>query len=383
MLRKTLVFFLLLSTFLSSFSYAVNLKFSGFATLGFVQSDQDRIYDIGISKDYNLKALSIGGFQGNALLADNWSVLFQLTAEGEVNFEPDLERASLIWEPNDHWSFQLGRQRSPFWLISEYLQVNALVPWVQPPVEIYSLNPIDTYKGISAAYSHPCGKNFECRFEINFGEDSNTQEAETNSELTVNVNDRAGLTMSMLSDEFHFRLTYSRANVKNEYVTTLRGLVPGLPNANTFAVIEQELKLSHFYSAGFSFQNERYLAYSEFGQIEAEQGNDRIWGSYLTLGYYLDPSKWLLHTTYSHGEADANIIRGQQNTYAGAINYYFNDYTVFKLGYRYVETKNGSMWFNPSAADIAAVLADPTGQTSVSRENIDAHIVNAVISTMF
>lgn len=73
------------------------------------------------------------------------------------------------WRPSEHWEARLGRIRQPLFLITEEFDVGYALPWVRPPVELYSLagesNFID---GAQLRYQAPLG-DYTLRLEGHYG----------------------------------------------------------------------------------------------------------------------------------------------------------------------------------------------------------------------
>lgn len=147
----------------------VPLRISGFATLGYVHSNESQA-------DYSASALNPGtagatkawspdvdsrvGVQADWQLNPQWSVVVQLVAERSLQngYAPQLEWANLKYRVSPELDLRLGRIALPLLLVGDYRKAGYALPWVRPPVELYGSIPITNSDGIDANYRWASGE---------------------------------------------------------------------------------------------------------------------------------------------------------------------------------------------------------------------------------
>lgn len=135
---------------------AVDLSWSGFATLGYARSDQNFHYLRWIDDGGTFDADSIAGLQLDLRFSPHWSTTVQLRAkpatDHDSRWELEPSWAFLAWRPTDDLLLRAGKLRVPLYLYSEVLDVGAAYDMARLPVEMYSLSPINDLVGFSASY---------------------------------------------------------------------------------------------------------------------------------------------------------------------------------------------------------------------------------------
>lgn len=104
------------------------------------------IYD----DDFTFRPDSIFGLQISADLGDGLSVTGQITGAGGEDFDANLTWAYLTYEFNPNLSVNIGRQRTPLFNFSDFLDVGYAYHWIRPPTEANV--PIDTSEIVSFNY---------------------------------------------------------------------------------------------------------------------------------------------------------------------------------------------------------------------------------------
>jgi len=123
------------------------------------------------------------GIQFYSALTDNVSVTAALTAEGgqsDYNVKP--EWAYGTYQFNTDWGLRMGRFKGPFYMVSDYRDVGYAYPWVRPPEEVYSTNPIKSINGLDLVFLKTVN-NVSYLLEIYGGSGNNTALANPNTPL--------------------------------------------------------------------------------------------------------------------------------------------------------------------------------------------------------
>lgn len=135
---------------------AMDLSWSGFATVGYAQSNQDFHYLRWIDDGGTFNTETVAGLQLDLRFSPHWSATVQLRAAPATDHDSrwDVEPgwAFVAWRPNDDWLLRAGKLRVPLYLYSEVLDVGAAYDMARLPVEMYSLSPIDELVGFSVGY---------------------------------------------------------------------------------------------------------------------------------------------------------------------------------------------------------------------------------------
>lgn len=139
---------------------ALDLSWSGFATLGYARSgDAPGRYLRWIDADGTFNAESVLAGQLDARLSPQWSATVQLKAapsqKSDSRWDLDAAWAFVAWRPNDDWLLRAGRMRLPLYLNSESLDVGVAHDMARLPVEMYSIVPSNEFNGLASAYSRP------------------------------------------------------------------------------------------------------------------------------------------------------------------------------------------------------------------------------------
>lgn len=118
---------------------AIELDWSGFATVGYAQSDQDFHYLRWVDGG-TFNSETIAGVQLDAQFSPRWSVTVQIQTEpahdhdSRWQLEPSL--SFVAWRPADGWLLRAGKFRLPAYMYSEILYVGAAHDLVRMPQEM-------------------------------------------------------------------------------------------------------------------------------------------------------------------------------------------------------------------------------------------------------
>src|SRR5580693_539910 len=138
-------------------------SFNGFGTLGVVHSsehDADFTSTIfkpngaGYTHDWSPDVDSLIGAQVIANFTPQLSAMLQVISQQNYDdtYTPHVEWANLKYELTPEASIRVGRIVLASFLVSDTRNVGYANPWVRPPVEVYSLVPIDSSDGVDASY---------------------------------------------------------------------------------------------------------------------------------------------------------------------------------------------------------------------------------------
>ena len=171
---------------------------------------------------------TVVGVQFDASVSDKLDVTVIIQGRGGVdnNFNVNFDWAYADYNFNDQNKLRLGRFKGPFYMISEYEDVGYAYPWVTPPLEVYSTNPINSINGLSYIFQSPVGKA-DFLFELYGGNGDNITSVPPivaddmgmpqmkGQQIGFRTDDTIGFNSSIGNDFIKFRLGYMSTKVSN------------------------------------------------------------------------------------------------------------------------------------------------------------------------
>jgi hypothetical protein len=318
-LRRLLVYF-----FITIVSYSVEagiasddssapmFSFSGFGTVGVVHSSEDfadftssifKPNGAGYTRSWSPTVDSLIGGQVIVTISPQLSAMVQAISQQNYNntYTPHIEWANLKYQFTPDASIRIGRIVFASFLVSDTRDVGYANPWVRPPVELYSLVPIDISDGIDGSYRLRWGQLAQT-FAGNYGV-TNTQTPTGASEARRqwNISDTAEYGAATI------RVTYHRADL------TIDGLHAFFGNFDQFGVQGQTIinrydpyqKPIAFFGVGGMYDPGNWFVTGEWGTSQSHSvlGESTAW--YVSGGY-----RWAQFTPYlTYGDLNANSNR--------------------------------------------------------------------------
>lgn len=359
--------------FLNNFAKAEELNRSdfletrAFLTVGSVISDSPNSFSNGITNANSTLYDSKLGLNLSRKINSEWRVAVQFLAllrPSQNDFNVDWAFAT--YHPFESLSLNFGKHRLPLWLTSDYVNVGKLYPWVRPPVEVYEINPIKDFIGLSADY------------DIQFGwmDASLTAFIGNISDKTV----KGGLINPNSARTNYVTMQGVRGvkvHLTNDYITLRGGYTGG-----TADIVLDELEIHKipisFYTVGLKIDwhgavllAEHVWSKAKISDEDKELGNQDFINSlktgnqdiinasilrnlilnsnvlgnkayYVTLGYFLNKD-FLAHASYAQIKSPSNNLNlGSQHSYTIGTKYDVNLRTDFKLEYQRVFLDNNS-----------------------------------------
>ncbi|MBU3020242.1 hypothetical protein [Aestuariibacter sp. A3R04] len=138
------------------FNAFAEVNLSGFGSVvGGISTESDAIVR-GYEDSVEIKQGSFFALQAYSDLSDGLSATVQVRARGLDDWEPEFTWAYLSYEVDTNWRIQVGRQRIPIYLYSDYLDVSYAYHWIAPPSEVYKAT-FDSIDGISSIHDFSVG----------------------------------------------------------------------------------------------------------------------------------------------------------------------------------------------------------------------------------
>ena len=313
-----------------------NISINGFLTVAGTSGDNEDVaylnglIDDDVSFDTQDSRL---GLQITAPINERMDLTAQLLARGANNgWQSEADWAFVSYQVNDPLQARAGKVKLSTFLVSDYIEVGYAYPWIRPPVEVYTLNPITTVSGVDLLY-RPAVGNWSFLVQPYFGSSNGTGVvtptvgaamapiAVAGDEVPFEAKNMVGLNVSAVTDAFYFRVGHLSTKVASEFG-------PGIDDDQaTFA------------SAGFSMDWRNAVIYAEYAERDQDDMAEMAFpdqrAGYVTLGYRM--GKFLPHITY------AELDEGQDNDFGLALKQ-----STGTLGLRYELASGAALKFEAS-----------------------------------
>ncbi|OUS31503.1 hypothetical protein A9Q99_02740 [Gammaproteobacteria bacterium 45_16_T64] len=297
------------------------LKINGFFSAGstLLDSKDLELSTFNIDDEYSTSPVTKLGIQMTFKVSDDIDVTGQLVSKGTDNYDVTAEWAYLSWQMTENFTTRIGRQRTPYYMLSEYLDVGYAYPWTRPPIEMYSL-PLNNTDGIAFLHDFNAG-DWTFGTHVYAGEGFGEVDQLEGSFRLQN----RGISFTVETGPWAMRLAYSNSEVKvdskveggagdllldgiNDLLVPTAGILnSGHPLVTSTTDIE-ELPESgietNYLSAAFTYDDGSLLVIGELSNLEVKDfvqpAGD---GGYLMVGYRF--GKWMPHVTFSRFYTDA------------------------------------------------------------------------------
>ena len=310
-----------ISLLLASSTYAADIKFSGFANIaaGITTSSDDTF--AGYDDELNLNQGSLFALQASSDLGNGLSVTAQLLARGRDDWDPKFEWAFLGYEVNEDWKILAGRQRIPFFMYSDFVDVSYAYNWITPPRGVYSL-PFDSFDGLGSIYTSQLGE-FDSTFHVVFGRNQDEVEFDAGADVInseIDLENLVGGAWTLNRDWLTLRAAYFQADLTLP-VPDLSTLSAGF-SAFGSTEVGQDLVASEdkvtFAELGFQVDYNDYFVVGEYTKLDLENtglaDNDSY---YITAGMRV--SDVTLHLTYGVDDDElTDLLAGVPSGFAAA-----------------------------------------------------------------
>ena len=379
-MKKSLLSLALATTFLSGSLHA-EIHLSGFASVvgGLTTSSDDNLY--GYDDKFDFKQGSLFAIQASSDLENGLGVTVQLTAKGQDDWEPEFKWAFLSYDVNDNLRILAGKQRAPFYMYSDYLDVSYAYPWIAPPRGVYDLI-FDTFDGLGAVYNTTLG-DVDATFHGIYGRNTDKLDA-FGQTSTPDINTMTGLASTFTYDWLTLRASYFVADVSIPFddLSALAGgwEQVGMPDIAQNTLINEDD--ASFLEFGFQMNFDEIIVVGEYTKLEVENTPLAEENSYYVMaGYQFD--EVLVHVTYGvddnkndiytsgvpYGIADPIDFLKQQTE--GFLNGQISEEKYVTIGARY------------DFHDSAALKFEYTDFSDDNNSNRDAGLFRAALVTIF
>lgn len=268
------------------------LSLSGFGTLGAARSDNatrafraNSVSDSGAGASFDLSVDSVLGIQGSLQIGSRLDLTLQSVVRKSPtgSYDPRVTWAFASYQATPELLLRIGRTRLPFFMYSDSLNLNYANPWIRPPVEVYSLNPLSDIDGADALYRRQVG-----------GTDIELHAYTGHSAMNIrggsaNLDKIRGLKASFSRNGLTAQFSYAQADMSlrwsdAHFLSLQQALV-----ATGYGAIVPELSgtdgKTSFMSAGLQYDQDRLLLIAEIARRNVDRYIDTGMGWYVTAGY--------------------------------------------------------------------------------------------------
>lgn len=208
------------------------------------------------------------------------------------------------WRPDEHWEARLGRIRQPLFLITEEFDVGYSLPWVRPPVELYSLAGESTFiDGGQLRYQTAVG-DYTLRLDAHHGHMELDRDPLYNLENTYN----SGLAVTLTDGSLTLRGSLLQAHTKLD--AGRRQQVVDLIAAQDPSVAEDydttDIPRQRYANLGLRYEDGDWLVMAEYVRLWLEKPSmpDKQ-AYYLTLGHSF--GDFTPYATYARQEVISSV----------------------------------------------------------------------------
>jgi len=288
------------------------VSISGFLTAGATYGDKQLLSTTkAVSQDGTIEntpgftADSRLGLQISAKVNQDISVTGQLLAKArEDNSSVIADWAFVNYRMSEQVSVRAGKIKFPTFLISDYYEVGYAYPWIRPPQEVYSSNPITTLNGVDVLARFRLGDT-ALLVQPYYGVSRGAQAlVPQETAMAFPICFDPGIPGfapcppgTVLYTDFTADALHGiNVSLSSDIFTIRAGSLKTKVNAPGFGVFQDTAKFS---SVGLTMDWHNVVLYSEAFKREIEGTANLAFpnqkGSYVTLGYRI--GKWLPHFT--------------------------------------------------------------------------------------
>ncbi|MGL1957118.1 MAG: porin [Colwellia sp.] len=284
------------------FASSVNaeIAFNGFASIvgGVTTSSDETLY--GYDDAFDFSQGSLLALQASSDLSEGLGVTVQILAKGEDDWAPSFEWAYVSYDATDNLRLLAGRQRAPFYMYSDFLDVSYAYTWIAPPKGVYDLL-IDTFDGIGAIYGGNIGE-FDTTLQVLYGRNSD-EKSVFGEDVNIDFKSMIGGSYTINRDWLTLRAGYFQADINIPH-SDINTLAAGWQQVG-FTGIANEVYIAEddaiFIEAGFQIDYENFIMVGEYTSLTLDNTPLADQESYYIMGGWR-VDNLLFHLTYGADE---------------------------------------------------------------------------------
>ena len=335
----------------SASAMAQEINLSGFASAHATQllggSSAPEYY----SKTTNFSSFSKFGLNISSNLNSKFSIQSQVLVSGrrtlagsdQAQWDMHANWLFLAYRPSENLRFRIGRQLFPAWMVSEYVDVGYMYPWIYTVDTVFELAPFKSLNGIATDYSFQLNDTQKLTVTVFGGQEAmkipiNQGGSESNQYGSV-----IGSEVALTGNGHKLRAMGSYYNVSSVATDTAGVQGPTLKN-NAVRTL----------TTGYRYDANRVMIYAEYGLREGGNGtkmtetgtgnqvsfNKQARVGYVTAGYWF--GNILPYVNASQNYWNTGTIKGNQDLYSVGLNVKLDEGIMFKTNLGYTISRQGA-----------------------------------------
>ena len=285
--------------------------FSGFGTLGYVQTNTDAgLYsgpgqEGGASKDGTLGVDSKIGAQINAKANNVFSATVQAIAQrnGYGKFKPAIDWAFVKAQVTPGLSLRAGRIGAPLFAVSDFRNIGYSNMWARTPIDVYGQVAFSHFDGADAIYQDTLGST-TVTGQVYYGHTNAVSDG-----TPINVKKEVGLNLTVEFDD-GITLRAGRVQGKLTAISTSLDQLVGILATTPFAAVGNEVSVDNkdasFTGFGVAYDHENWVGNLEYTKRKTSSYVSSTTGWEATLGYRID--KFTPYATVSQLKVDSTNV---------------------------------------------------------------------------
>jgi hypothetical protein len=330
-MKIILIFFVSL---FSSGLLAQNLHYFGSVTAAKTSVEENHITFSDINNEVTVSPLTSAGVSLDANLNDKYQVLSQFILKNKNQVGLDL--LQLRYHFSSDLLVRVGKQRLPTNLHSENIQIQALLPWLNLPREVYSRVPVYSFTGGSVE------KSFGDKLSLHvFAGDTKDDFETADYTYETSGHNLIGARLNFNHNDFKAFVNAYNTHAELDLKTDIDVTFPGKPSGTTIGY-QQSFSMENFtgLSTGFQYRPKEFFIMSEYSQRTSKNPLiERVSSAYVTLGKDFG-EKWTTVATFSTDlDVVSQLSPTKTSTYAFNMNYRLDFNNVIKFGVEHINYK--------------------------------------------
>jgi len=205
---------------------------------------------------------------------------------------------------------RVGKLNLQTFLLSDYIEVGNLYPWVRPPEEVYGLNPMRNFPGIEFMHISRFGKSTTLTSQFFVG----SAQVDISSVTRFKAKNGYGINFQLDAPNFTIRIGGITPVVElSQSSVIVPDSTTGLPSydptrGGSVGGTLSEGDRMFMLTAGFSFDIANFIGYGEYIDVTADGVTRSIFpdqtGYYVTLGYQAGSFLPFVTVAGNDGESD-------------------------------------------------------------------------------
>jgi hypothetical protein len=336
----------------SSLARAQNIHFFGSVTAAKTNVEDNDISFDSIKNKATVTPLTTAGVSFDATVSEKYQALAQFIYKNQTSMGVDLLQLRTNIAPG--LTVRLGRQRLPTNLHSENIQVQALLPWMNAPREVYGRAPIYSFTG--ASFEKSLGDYVNLHF---YGGDTRDEFINENITYKTAAKNLIGGRLNLNLEHFKAFVNLYRAEATIDLNTRVD--TSGSLGAGTNIGYTQANKLENVngFTTGFKYHPKSFFIMSEYTLLSSKNPLlERIDGAYLSAGKELGES-WVAVATFSTDlHIASQLAPTKTSTYAFNMNYRLDLNNMIKFGVEHINYKERTVATSATTTSNASVFTN-------------------------